>query len=38
LLTAADGSSFISAEDYAVALLDEVGNDDAIRRRVAVAY
>jgi uncharacterized protein len=38
LLTAADGSSFISAEDYAVALLDAAENDDAIRRRITVAY
>ncbi|MFF5985169.1 NAD(P)-dependent oxidoreductase [Streptomyces olindensis] len=38
LLTAEDGSSFISAEDYAVALADEVEKGGAIRRRVTLAY
>lgn len=38
LLTAADGTSFISAEDYAVALADELEENDAIRRRITVAY
>ncbi|NGY64427.1 NAD(P)-dependent oxidoreductase [Lentzea sp. NEAU-D13] len=38
LLTAADGTSFISAEDYAVALVDELERNLAIRRRITVAY
>ncbi|MEU1317189.1 NAD(P)-dependent oxidoreductase [Streptomyces tibetensis] len=38
LLTAEDGSSFISAEDYAVALVDEVEKGEAIRRRITLAY
>ncbi|WP_234388042.1 MULTISPECIES: hypothetical protein [Streptomyces] len=38
LLTAEDGSSFISAEDYAVALVDKVEKGEAIRRRITVAY
>ncbi|MFJ9900648.1 NAD(P)-dependent oxidoreductase [Streptomyces sp. NPDC091280] len=38
LLTAADGSSFITAEDYAVALVDEAEKSTAIRRRITVAY
>lgn len=37
MLTAADGS-FISAEDYAVALVDELEKNEAIRRRITVAY
>lgn len=38
LLTAEDGTSFISAEDYAVALVDEAENNSAIRRRITLAY
>ncbi|MEU1162484.1 NAD(P)H-binding protein [Streptomyces sp. NPDC005921] len=38
LLTAEDGSSFISAEDYAVAVVDELENRYAIRRRITLAY
>ncbi|MET8982762.1 NAD(P)-dependent oxidoreductase [Streptomyces sp. NPDC004539] len=38
LLTAEDGTSFISAEDYAVALVDEAEKSTAIRRRITVAY
>jgi putative NADH-flavin reductase len=38
LLIAADGTSFISAEDYAVALVDEAEKSTAIRRRITVAY
>ncbi|TDB74389.1 NAD(P)-dependent oxidoreductase [Micromonospora sp. KC723] len=38
LLAATDGSSFISAEDYAVALVDEFETNDNIRRRITVAY
>lgn len=38
LLTAADGASFVSAEDYAVALVDELEKNEAIRRRITVAY
>jgi uncharacterized protein len=38
LLTAADGTSFISAEDYAVALVEEAEKNNAIRRRITVAY
>ncbi|WP_086668026.1 NAD(P)-dependent oxidoreductase [Lentzea kentuckyensis] len=38
LLVAADGTSFITAEDYAVALMDEVESDQAIRARISVAY
>ncbi|MFD4510643.1 NAD(P)-dependent oxidoreductase [Streptomyces sp. NPDC058457] len=38
LLTAEDGSSFISAEDYAVALVDELEKGVAIRRRMTLAY
>jgi putative NADH-flavin reductase len=37
LLTAPDGTSFISAEDYAVALMDQVESGDALRR-ITVAY
>ncbi|HEX3733320.1 MAG TPA: NAD(P)H-binding protein [Mycobacteriales bacterium] len=38
LLTDADGSSHISAEDYAVALVDELETGQALRRRITVAY
>ncbi|WP_416966695.1 NAD(P)-dependent oxidoreductase [Streptomyces sp. 4F14] len=38
LLYAPDGSSRISAEDYAVALVDEAEKGEAIRRRITVAY
>ncbi|WP_207921464.1 hypothetical protein [Micromonospora sp. KC721] len=38
LLTAADGTSFISAEDYAVALLEEAEKSNAVGRRITVAY
>ncbi|MGC9544795.1 NAD(P)-dependent oxidoreductase [Streptomyces sp. UG1] len=38
MLIAADGTSFISAEDYAVALVDEAEKSTAIRRRITVAY
>ncbi|MFH9887252.1 NAD(P)-dependent oxidoreductase [Streptomyces luteogriseus] len=38
LLTAEDGTSFISAEDYAVALVDEVEKSTAVRRRITLAY
>ncbi|HEY8479766.1 MAG TPA: NAD(P)H-binding protein [Spirillospora sp.] len=38
LLTDADGNSRISAEDYAIALVDELENNTAIRRRISVAY
>ncbi|WP_196778145.1 hypothetical protein [Lentzea aerocolonigenes] len=38
MLTAADGTSFISAEDYAPALVDELEQSQAIRRRITVAY
>lgn len=38
LLTAEDGTSFISAEDYAVALVDEAEKSTAIRRRITLAY
>jgi putative NADH-flavin reductase len=38
LLTAADGTSSISAEDYAIALVDEAENNRAIRRRITLAY
>ncbi|MGV9777646.1 NAD(P)-dependent oxidoreductase [Streptosporangium sp. NPDC003464] len=31
------GDSFISAEDYAVALVDELENSQAVRRRITVA-
>ncbi|MCG5216231.1 NAD(P)H-binding protein [Streptosporangium soli] len=37
LLTGPDGTSTISAEDYAVALVDELENNTAIRRRITVA-
>lgn len=38
LLVDANGRSFISAEDYAVALVDELEKNQAIRRRITVAY
>jgi putative NADH-flavin reductase len=38
LLTDADGSSRISAEDYAVALLDEIEKPAHIRQRFTAAY
>lgn len=38
LIIDADGKSFISAEDYAVALLDEVGNPQFSRQRFTVGY
>jgi len=38
LLADADGNSFISAEDYAVALLAEIEQPQFIRRRFTVAY
>lgn len=38
LLTAADGKSSISLEDYAVALVDEIEKPAHIRRRFTVGY
>ncbi|XRQ03360.1 NAD(P)-dependent oxidoreductase [Actinomadura welshii] len=38
LLTDAGGGSRISAEDYAIALVDELENNAAVRRRISVAY
>lgn len=38
LLTAADGKSSISYEDYAIALLDEIEKPKHIRRRFTVGY
>ena len=38
LLTAADGKSSISYEDYAVAMLDEIENSKHIRARFTVGY
>ncbi|TYB43602.1 NAD(P)-dependent oxidoreductase [Actinomadura chibensis] len=38
LLTDADGNSAISAEDYAVAVVDELEKNQAVRRRITVAY
>lgn len=38
LLTAADGKSHISYEDYAIALLDEIENPKHIRQRFTVGY
>lgn len=38
LLTASDGTSFISAEDYAVALVNELEHGEALRRRITMAY
>jgi putative NADH-flavin reductase len=38
LMTDAEGKSAISAEDYAIALVDELEKRRAIRRRISVAY
>lgn len=38
LLTAADGKSWISYEDYAIALLDEIETPKHVRRRFTVGY
>jgi putative NADH-flavin reductase len=38
LLTDEEGNSRISAEDYAIALVDELEKGQAIRRRISVAY
>ncbi|MFI0444871.1 NAD(P)-dependent oxidoreductase [Actinomadura sp. 6N118] len=38
LLTDAEGNSRISAEDYAIALVDELENRNAVGRRISVAY
>jgi putative NADH-flavin reductase len=38
LLTDAEGNSTISAEDYAIALVDELEKNNAVRRRITVAY
>lgn len=38
LLTAADGKSHISYEDYAIAMLDEIENPQHIRARFTVGY
>lgn len=38
LLADAEGNSAISAEDYAMALVDELEKGDAIRKRITVAY
>jgi hypothetical protein len=38
LLRDADGRSWISAEDYAVAMLDEVENPQHVRQRFTVGY
>jgi len=38
LLTAADGKSWISMEDYAIALLDEVERPAHLRQRFTVGY
>jgi putative NADH-flavin reductase len=38
LLTAADGKSSISYEDYAIAMLDEIEHPKHIRRRFTVGY
>ncbi|MEU4700063.1 NAD(P)-dependent oxidoreductase [Nonomuraea dietziae] len=38
LLTDADGRSFITAEDFAVAIADEVESGEHPRRRITVAY
>jgi len=37
-LTAADGKSHISYEDYAIAMLDEIENPRHIRARFTVGY
>ncbi|MBA2391669.1 MAG: NAD(P)-dependent oxidoreductase [Ktedonobacteraceae bacterium] len=38
LVTDADGKSYITAEDYAVALIDELENPNFSRRRFTLAY
>ncbi|WUH96567.1 NAD(P)H-binding protein [Spirillospora sp. NBC_00431] len=38
LLADAGGNSLISAEDYAIALVDELEKNQAVRRRITVAY
>ncbi|MEU5992973.1 NAD(P)H-binding protein [Spirillospora sp. NPDC047418] len=38
LLSDAEGNSAISAEDYAIALVDELEKGNAVRRRITVAY
>ncbi|HEV7776508.1 MAG TPA: NAD(P)-dependent oxidoreductase [Luteibacter sp.] len=38
LLTATDGKSWISFEDYAIAMLDEIETPKQIRRRFTVGY
>lgn len=38
LLTDAEGNSFISAEDFAVGLVDELENAKALKRRITFAY
>ena len=38
LLTAADGQSHISAEDYAIAIVDELETPKHIRERITVGY
>lgn len=38
LLTASDGKSWISYEDYAVAMLDEIEQPKHVRRRFTVGY
>ncbi|MEO3823384.1 NAD(P)H-binding protein [Actinomadura sp. B10D3] len=38
LLTDAEGASSISAEDYAVALVDELEKGEAVQRRITVGY
>lgn len=38
LLTDAEGNSAISAEDYAIALVDELEKGNAVQRRITVAY
>ncbi|MFC7101384.1 NAD(P)-dependent oxidoreductase [Nonomuraea rubra] len=38
LMTDAEGRSFITAEDFAVAIADEVDKDAHPRQRVSVAY
>ncbi|MFG2245578.1 NAD(P)-dependent oxidoreductase [Spirillospora sp. NPDC048823] len=37
-LSDADGNSAISAEDYAIALVDELEKNNAVRQRITVAY
>ncbi|WP_433468372.1 NAD(P)-dependent oxidoreductase [Spirillospora sp. CA-128828] len=38
LLSDAEGNSRISAEDYAIALVDELEKNNAVQRRITVAY